>query len=664
MRPLATDRELIPPLLGVSKDATLDELQLASEIDALHQLIYMQGGLNSTNAAIEEVAKLLFLRYSTIVESSIYRDNDIDTDGVFENPHAEPSLVATLKHLFKIAQERSGFRVLRPDGTSESLWPSDEPFRLASHQVAAQAMEIIENVLASKTSLLDPLGTAFDAFLSGRYDHSGGLGTYLTPSSVARFMAETALSFVDVESLKAQPNLLIDPFCGTGRFLVAGYQAILESGVLGASAEVDLLSTIVGADQSSSAVAKSALNLILYGARTPRVFVVEDSISSGDLGSLAGTFPLVLTNPPFGGGKYDTPEGIRAVRKYFPGLSASKIDPALGGIARGLQLLSDNGVMGIVLPDGIINGKHFLNAMRQNVFQVVASVSLPTATFALSGTVAKTSAVFIRKASTRQFAVLARAEHVGFLRKSGKAVADPDGNDMKRLAPLISKLAANANPNPELEIQSSSPLVALVPRDALTSIDPSRFDADALQGRHAVLESGGVSLGSYCHPAKRQTAGRGTGSYPFVSVLHVDSYGSIDWVEVEGYKPVTSGQFAHANDVVVSLLNPSKLRAAVIPEDVETVECSLEFGVFTGMEYPYAILAMLHDPRVAVQLRPLGSGTSSSRRRITAQDVLDLAVPQMSEAALSKLNAHVKSQICQIEGARVSLASNFILSDE
>lgn len=657
--------DLTPPLLGVGKKASMDELQLASEIDALHQLIYMRGGLNSTNAAIEEVAKLIYIRYSSLTEPQIYMENGIDADAVFTTPASRQDLIADLKKMFAVAQSGSELRIYRPDGTTQSLWPGDEPFRLTSSDVAGEALQLVEDIISSKSSLVDPLGTAFDAFLSGRYDHSGGLGTYLTPSSVARFMAETALAFLSPDVLHDSDEILVDPFCGTGRFLVAGYHAILESAGLELDESRNLVTRIVGADQSSSAVAKSALNMILYGAKNPRAFVVSDSIGGDELQVLSGKFPLVLTNPPFGGGKYDSKDGIAVARKYFKSLTSSKIDPALGGVARGLELLSDEGIMGIVLPDGIINGRHFTEAMRGGAFEVVASVSLPTATFALSGTVAKTSAIFMRKKTGSSSALLARAEHVGFMRKAGKAVVDPDGNDLEKILPEVLELASASYDGLAIEVRCAEPLVAVVPRDGLTTIDPSRFDAAAMDARHVISSSGGVTLGNYCKAVKKRSAARSTGENPFISILHVDAYGSIDWVEVKEYRPVTPGQLAQSNDLLVSLLNPSKLRAAVVPEKVPIVECSSEFGVFRGMEFPYAILALLHDQNVAVQLRPLGSGTSSSRRRISAQDVLDLVVPKLSDDILEELNERVKAHVSQLEEARVELARSFaVMSTE
>src|SRR5262245_48345391 len=51
-----------PPLLGVAGSWGAAEIALARRFDELHQLIYRRGGLQSSNAAVEELTKLLLIR--------------------------------------------------------------------------------------------------------------------------------------------------------------------------------------------------------------------------------------------------------------------------------------------------------------------------------------------------------------------------------------------------------------------------------------------------------------------------------------------------------------------------------------------------------------------------------------------------------------------------
>lgn len=144
---------------------------------------------------------------------------------------------------------------------------------------------------------------------------------------------------------------------------------------------------------------------------------------------------------------------------------------------------------------------------------------------------------------------------------------------------------------------------------------------------------------------------------PFVSVLHVDELGAVDWPKAEEYRPVTPGLVAQAGDLLISLLNPRFLRAAVVPERYEAVQCSAEFGVFQAKCDPYAVLALLHDPQVAAQLAPLGRGTSSSRRRIQPDDVLSVLIPPVTSTWLAERDGAVRNAMDQYTSAHLQLAA-------
>ncbi len=645
---------LTAPLLGTAGNATANELALAARFDDLHQLLYVRGGVRPTNAAIEEVGKLLLLRLwlSRNQQASV---EGVSLQSLFDGAVPNESVVDVTKRAFTYVLTVESMRLRAADGSTRPLWPHDEPFRLAEPIVLQTALALVNDILGGGPRVADPLGTAFDAFLSGRYDHSGGLGTYLTPSSVARMMAEIVLELLPPDALAdVTAPVIADPFCGTGRFLVAAFDAAEER-----HTNIDLAGLLdgglVGADQSTTAIAKSGLNLLLYGAQQPEVYAVADSMTDPGLDQLKGKLAAVLTNPPFGGGKYDDADGIERTRAIFPSIRPNKpIDPAIAGLALSLEMLRPGGVLGIVLPEGIVNGRQFSDILSNQEFHIVASVSLPTVTFALSGTVAKTSALFIRRAPRGARTILARIDHVGFLKQAGHAAADPEGSEIPAtLSALLTALRSRFDTD-EVNTVSTRPLVASVPSDGLSSVDPNRLDPEAVKSRHELLAAGGVPLSNYLSTSRKRRVRRADG-IPFVSVLHVDAFGTINWSEAGRYHPTTPGQAAVSGDILVSLLNPSKLRAAVVWEFAPDIECSAEFGVFQTSINPYAVLGLLYNPNVRAQLRPLGSGTSSSRRRISTQDVLDLIVPSLAVDDVEKLGAQVKTFIRDIEASRVGL---------
>jgi type I restriction enzyme M protein len=439
------------PLLGVAGRWGDAEVRLARQFEELHQLLYTHGGISPTNAAVEEVAKLIFIRLWSL------RDPAAPPD-LFERP-----TTGAFKLAFAAALGSDGLLARTATGDPEPLWPLDEPFRLSNDHVLRAAVRIVRAAVADgATCVDDPLGTAFDALLSGRYDHAGGMGTYLTPSSVARMMVEVGAELTGPGLLAEHPSG--DPFCGTGRFLVA----LLET-----AGTRDLF----GADQSPSAVAKARLNMLLYGVVEPRVWAVADSVTDDAVDRLRGRAALVLTNPPFGEHKYASAAGIRRTAQAIASLAgASRIDPALAGLARSLDLVTDGGVVGIVLPDGVIGSAAFDELVHSGRCSVAANVSLPTATFALSGTVAKTSAIFLRRGRSPGRVGLARVDHVGYLRQAGRAAPDPRGSDLPAVSRSLRRGLREAGAAETL-VASTRPLVAIVPPGH--PYDPSRLDPGA-----------------------------------------------------------------------------------------------------------------------------------------------------------------------------------------
>src|SRR5205823_8243415 len=110
-------------------------------------------------------------------------------------------------------------------------------------------------------------------------------------------------------------------------------------------------------------------------------------------------------------------------------------------------------------------------------------------------------------------------------------------------------------------------------------------------------------------------------------------------------------------DLIFALLNPRKLRATVIPADVGRVLCSSEFGVFEAIGCdPYEPLVLLHHPLVRAQLAPLGRGTSSSRRRIGPNDLLEVLAPRLSRDDLAALARKLESALTQLREASTAVS--------
>jgi type I restriction enzyme M protein len=644
-------------------------------LDELHEMLYRRGGIRPVNAAIEELSKVVLLQLQNSREpewvvaghgpiSEVLDPQRVRDEDDLRGPKA------AFRQLLALPE----FEGRLPDDGLQPIWPLDEPLRIDRADVLAEALDVVPPSMVDASSLsgFDILGTAFDVFLRGRYDHSGGLATYLTPHNVAAMLAQLALAETDLLAEDISGPVVGDPCCGTGRFLVAAVHEVLRTGTLDRdrSARIEALLDhgLFGADQSASSVAKARINLLLYGVDRPFVFRVQDSITDSHVDALRGTLRVILTNPPFGEGKYDDPEGVARTQDALPSMrKRARIDPALAFLARCLDLLRDGGRVGIVLPDGLVDSKTLKDALlrhgttRLSDVYVEANVSLPTATFALSGTVAKTSTVLMRKGgASRSSVFLARAEHVGYLKQAGAAVPDPHGDELPLIGDSISRALRQPGPlatsKEPVAFVTTAPLAARVLAEDLQTLDPSRLDPNAFAAREELRTTGGCQLRRLLDPVRRKVA-RADGETPFVSVLHIDDLGVVAWHKARGYTPTTPGQRARAGEILFSLLNPRQMRAAVVPDQFTEVLCSAEFGIFRASVDPYRVLALLHDPRVKAQLAPLGRGTSSSRRRIDEDDLLEVYVASVPDDVLAKAAVELRQNMAALCAATTSISA-------
>ena len=344
-------------------------------------------------------------------------------------------------------------------------------------------------------------------FLRGKYASDEGLATYLTPSQVVECMARMVFHDIPDADLWARrgddgqrerwnpqtdeeaalPAFLCgDICCGTGRFPIGALREVkrrvLDDRHVGHSDDDKLRwlghmkrHSFFGADQAAGSIQKARVNMLLYGEDHSQLLKVEDSLTDPHLDRLIGKFDVILTNPPFGSGKYDDPRGLARMRDEARGLELgwswttgnrekrkelAKADPASLFIDRNLQLLKPGGRLLIVVPDGILCNsgdayirEYFMGTKDEETSEflggkaiVRAVVSLPTETFSIAGTGAKTSFLYLQKkrhpAEKQGPVFMAVAEHVGYLKKGKTEVPDPQETTS---LPLLERTLRGAN---------------------------------------------------------------------------------------------------------------------------------------------------------------------------------------------------------------------------
>jgi type I restriction enzyme M protein len=690
-----SDSSVLPSELVVQQrqEMGLEQISwLQRKLDHLHEELYRRGGIKPANAAIDELGKLIFLRIHAEKDPqyvlSTGRGKGLLFTDLFNASYVQrlqAKAVGQLQDAFEEISTLPRYVAITEDNTPQTIFAYKEALRLNQPDVLAQAIATLNSIrLFSDESQTDVLGLVYDVFLRGKYDSAGGLGTHLTPTPIVQAMVEMAFKHIldaqlwqnrfDKENKQELPTFLMgDICCGTGRFITAVMNKVRERLLAkerdpNTEAQWRLLRrhSFLGADQAESSIVKARINMLMYGEDHSHLITAEDSITDQRIDKMAGQFDLILTNPPFGSGKYVSPAGLEKMRDRVQGYALgwswqrdgskkkalTRVDPAILFIDRNLGLLKPGGILGIVLPDGLLGpaygyvhdylfGKLDLETGKRSGGKAIllAVVSLSKETFAISGTVAKTSFILLQKQGPetppQRSVFVAVAEHVGFLKKGTVEVPDPQGNDLLEIACQYMAFV----PDDAQEIQEifKTPQISTVPHTRfVNTLVAQAFSADRQHANMSIRLLGNQSrrLGDLARLDKKKSQQWSEETEFFISVLHIDEHATIDWVAAASHRPQTAGTQCRPGDVIFSCINPRKSRVAVIPEDVAgEVLCSTEFAVLRpkpGIN-PYLLVLALRTDLVRRQIVPLARGTSSSRRRVNPRDLLSIYVPYLEE---------------------------------
>jgi type I restriction enzyme M protein len=168
-----------------------------------------------------------------------------------------------------------------------------------------------------------------------------GAGQYFTP----RVLIQSIVRCLKPDP-RAHPNFAIaDPSCGTGGFLVAAYEWLMEH-TKGGALDRDVSrrirkKTYFGSELVARPRRMALMNLFLHGVE-PHI-ELQDTIEQAP----AGKFDVILANPPFGTkGANSAPD-----RDDF---TVSTSNKQLNFLQHFMTVLKDGGRAGVVLPDNCL----------------------------------------------------------------------------------------------------------------------------------------------------------------------------------------------------------------------------------------------------------------------------------------------------------------------
>ncbi|HOX31451.1 MAG TPA: class I SAM-dependent DNA methyltransferase [Spirochaetales bacterium] len=213
---------------------------------------------------------------------------------------------------------------------------------------------------------------------------AGNAGEYYTPRAVTQFMTDM--------SAPRLGELVMDPACGTGGFLVCAIEALRRQ-VKTAKQETILQHSITGIEKKPMPHLLCVTNMLLHGVEVPSL-IKHDNTLARPLRDWTNKdrVDLVLTNPPFGGIEE------AGIESNFPATFQTKETADLFLVLI-MHLLKAGGRAAVVLPDGFLFGDGIKARIKEKLLtecDLHTIVRLPNGVFA-PYTGIKTNLLFFTK---------------------------------------------------------------------------------------------------------------------------------------------------------------------------------------------------------------------------------------------------------------------------
>lgn len=388
------------------------ELQVVSESELTkifiqsHQALW-GGGQRNPSVAFDELDKLIFCKIwdekhprktGEPYDFQIFRDEDPE------------DLLKRIKKIYAVGEKEA-----------------PEVFKDGITLTAQETLTIVkyfQRINLNKTDL-DSKGKAFETFMGSYF--RGDFGQYFTPRPIVKFI---------VDSLPITHKArVLDTSCGSGGFLLYALDKVREQ----ANEFYDPIKdekdhykywhdfaekNLFGIEINDQIARTAKMNMIIHDDGHTNVIASDGLLSDTEMQTKSGnkefkynSFDFIITNPPFGSSIKQTEKAY--MHQY--NLAIKEVDwlntTASGKAAlRDSQstevlfleqchkFLTEHGYLAVVIPDGILTNSS-LQYVRDNIeemYRIVAVVSMPQTAFSATGAGVKSSVLFLRKHKNKQ----------------------------------------------------------------------------------------------------------------------------------------------------------------------------------------------------------------------------------------------------------------------
>ncbi len=326
----------------------IDDVQtFKSVLKSCHNEIRNNEGADPT-VAFDEMSKVLFCK---LYEEKEHPNNNRFRLSVFDDT-LERLSVNVVQKIFEETKGDQGYA---------GLFNPNDKINLHDRTIR-KIVSLFENYDLSLTAF-DVKGEAFEYFLSDTF--TGGLGEYFTPRNIVEFMVEAI-----------DPKIgerIIDPFCGTGGFLIYAFEIVSEKIRLQEFSEEEKAQwrqqlsdrSLFGTDWKERTSQACKMNMMVHGDGSAGIFKHHGFVDVSEVIE-EGQFNTCLTNPPFGAMENDPV----ILGRYDLGSGRKSQEREVLAVERSIRLVKAGGWIGIVVPDGILNNqskRYVRDYIKQNV---------------------------------------------------------------------------------------------------------------------------------------------------------------------------------------------------------------------------------------------------------------------------------------------------------
>lgn len=400
------------------------EVGLRRKVDSLWDRFW-SGGLANPLMAIDQLNYLIFLKRLEMTDDLAARRARVRNErfvSVFENAEScrwshWRNMRAEEMHAHVAGAVFPWMKRLSPDLHPFTAFLQDATFLIPKPSLLVEAVGVLDDLRVDDRNT-DSLGDVYEWMLA-KLNVAGQAGQFRTPRHVIRALVE----IVDPK----YGEVVVDPACGTGGFLIAAYQHVLgqftspeflgmdEEGAptgrlgdkLSPRRRATLQATITGFDFDVTMVRIAAMNMTLHGIDRPGVAYAD---TLGRAFSHAPRAKVILANPPFAGSL-----DVDDLSEDFARLRTGKTELLFPSLM--LDMLLPGGRAAIVVPDGLLfTRQRAYEAVRRRLVEencLHAVISLPAGVFRPYSGV-KTSVLVLTKGGHTEQVWMYRVQSDGY----------------------------------------------------------------------------------------------------------------------------------------------------------------------------------------------------------------------------------------------------------